>query len=61
MTDEFEHVFFCRKCRRLRKVYEGHREALVLPEQNPEFDVVIWCCTACKEPIVEITAVSKRR
>lgn len=60
MTTELDHPFFCRKCRRLRKVYEGHREVLVLPEQKPEFDIVTYCCVVCKEPVVEITEISRR-
>lgn len=60
MMNQLEHLFFCRKCRRLRKVYEGHRERAVLPEQKPEFDIVTWCCVICKEPVVEITEVSRK-
>ena len=61
LVEELNHVFFCRKCRRLRKVYVGYRETLVLPEHNPEFDVVTWCCVVCKEPIVEVTTPSQKR
>mgnify|MGYP001042422610 CR=1 FL=1 len=60
MLAELDYVFFCRKCRRLRRVYEGHRETLVLPEQKPEFDIVTWCCVICKEPVVEVTTLSQR-
>ncbi len=61
MVEELGHVFYCRKCRRLRKVFEGHRERLVLPLEKPVFDVVTWCCAICKEPVVEITEVSAGR
>ena len=50
-----DYLFFCRRCRRHRKVYEGYRERKVLPEGKPEFDIVTWCCSVCKEPIVEVT------
>lgn len=57
---ELNYLFFCRKCKRLRKVFEAYRETLVLPELKPEFDVVTWCCVVCKEPVVEVTTLSKR-
>ena len=60
MTEELNHVFFCKKCRRLRTVYEGYREKSVMPEVNPIFDVITWCCKICKEPIVEVTEMTKK-
>jgi len=31
-----------------------------MPEVNPIFDVVTWCCKICKEPIVEVTEMTKK-
>ena len=56
MVEELNYVFYCKKCGRLRKVFEGYHEKAVIPEQEPKFDVVTWCCTICKEPLVEVTA-----
>ncbi|MEM1537723.1 MAG: hypothetical protein QXK12_00050 [Candidatus Nezhaarchaeales archaeon] len=56
---DLNYVFYCRRCKKLVKVYEAYVEEKVFPEVKPEFDVATWCCSICGEPIVQVSRKCK--
>ena len=50
---------YCSECRENVDVYECHRQEKVLPEINPEFDVIKVCCSIYNKPIIEVTTFHK--
>jgi len=50
---------YCSQCRKIVDVYECNRQEKVLPEIKPEFDVINVCCSVCKKPIMNVTALHK--
>ncbi len=59
LDDKNKIRLYCRKCHTLVEGLETYLEEKVLPEKNPEFDIVTYCCPICNSPITEITKFHK--